>query len=31
MRISVVNFETSPQDIDRSAQAVLDALDRVSG
>jgi glutamate/tyrosine decarboxylase-like PLP-dependent enzyme len=30
MRISVVNFETSPQDIDRSAQAVLDALDRVS-
>jgi glutamate/tyrosine decarboxylase-like PLP-dependent enzyme len=31
MRISVVNFETSPQDIDRSARAVLDALDRVSG
>ncbi|MFI5040913.1 MAG: pyridoxal phosphate-dependent decarboxylase family protein [Acidimicrobiales bacterium] len=29
MRISVVNFETGPEDIDRSARAVLDALDRV--
>ncbi len=31
MRISVVNFETSAEDIDRSARAVLAALDRVGG
>jgi hypothetical protein len=30
MRISVVNFQTSAEDIDRSARAVLGALDRVS-